>query len=674
MFGITPNFVMSDTLIPREQLFQLPSCIAIKISPDGQRLAYVGADEEGIMNLFVSPNLSLEGAQNLTHFKDPKIRVFHWTPKGDKILLLKDKDGTGEFRLYCLDLASCALKDLTASFDRINAKIFQISAMQNKALIGINQRNPRFHDLYLLDLETGSLALNYQNDRFVNFVLDEKLETVLKMHMNADSSVTLLDRDDLPFITLSAEDAFHTECLRYRDEDRSLYLLDNRDSNTTQLKKIFFDKTQQDIVLGHDNKSDIQDVLFEKGMPVAYATNYALKTWHPLGEQAKKDLDDLTAKMGSNFSIVSTPDQHGLWVVKNVIPEKGTEFWLYDRPSQTLTHLFSSLEISHLASMHPLIIRARDGMQLVSYLTIPKNMDVGGKSKKPLPLVVIPHGGPFKGRDSYTYSPYHQWLANRGYAVLSVNFRLSSGFGKDFVNAGNGQWGKKAHEDILDAVQWCVDSGIADREKLAIFGSSYGGYEALASLTFSPDVFACAIAACGPSNLKTVLNSVPFYWELPSGSIADKMHFFTKNAFITSMGGNPDNEEDIPFLESCSPLNYVDRIKKPLLLVHGANDPIVSVAESDQIFDSMQKRALPVTYLSFPDEGHGIAKFENLLCELAYSEWLLAKILGGTFEPLAEELLKKSSIQIRSSSMPHEEVIEHAYGTISCAAKDRSPK
>lgn len=272
-------------------------------------------------------------------------------------------------------------------------------------------------------------------------------------------------------------------------------------------------------------------------------------------------------------------------------------------------------------------------------------------------MVVIPHGGPFKARDLLSYSPFHQWLANRGYAVLSVNFRLSSGFGKDFVNAGNGEWGKKAHHDIVDAVNWCIDAKIADPEKIAVFGISYGGYEALASLTFTPDFFACAVAICGPSNLKTVLDHVPFYWELTASPLSDKILSFSKNAFITSMGGDPDKKSGAAYLQQCSPLNYVDRIKKPLLLVHGKNDPIVAASESDQIFEKMRSKKLPVLYLSFPDEGHAIAKVSNQMCYLAYSEWLLAQILGGDYEPISEKQLNASSAIIQSYGMRPEEVL-----------------
>jgi dipeptidyl aminopeptidase/acylaminoacyl peptidase len=679
---LMPTFLLANKLIPREKFFQLPSCMAIKISPNGEKLAYVGADDHGIMNLFVSSNLSLESGQKLTHFKEPRIKSFRWSPKGDKILLLKDTNGTGQYHLYCIDLASSVLyrnnlqnrdsakncevkstlseidssgcfsiKNLTAGFGNCDTKIFQFSTSKHKAIIGIKHRHPQFHDLYLFDFENESLTLYFENDHFIDFVFDEDLAIALKIQMNQDSSLTVFDKNHQSLISLKAEDAFHTEWLQYNREDNSLYLLDNRGCNTTQLKKISLDQTQPDLLLGHDDQSDIQDILFEKSKPIAYATNYTQKKWHALNADIQTDLDLLTAQLGSNFSITSQSNNHLLWIVNNVIPEKGSEFWLYRRSSQSLSLLFSSPKLGHLAKMYPLLIPSSDGKELVCYLTIPRNEDQGGKTKNPLPLVVIPHGGPFKGRDTYTYSPFHQWLANRGYAVLSVNFRLSSGFGKEFVTAGNREWGGKAHQDILDAVDWCVQAGLADKERLSILGSSYGGYEALASLTFSPDVFSCAISACGPSNLKTVLNSIPFYWELSSAPLSDSMRFYTKNAFITSIGGDPSKESDIPFLESCSPLNYVDKIQKPLLLVHGANDPIVAIAESDRIFDVMEQKNLPVVYLSFPDEGHGINKLENLLCELAYSEWLLATFLGGAFEPFSEDLLNKSSVKIRASSM-----------------------
>lgn len=408
--------------------------------------------------------------------------------------------------------------------------------------------------------------------------------------------------------------------------------------------------------MGHDPLSDIHDVLFQDDIPIAYATYYTYQKWHPLTDEAKKDLSFLESKLQSNFNPISQSSDGTLWIIKNNIPEKGIEFWLYNRTSQELTELYTHPNIPNLSKTYPLVVSARDGKKIVCYLTLPQELDRSGKVDKPIPLVVIPHGGPFKARDYFGYSYWDQWLANRGYAVLSVNFRLSSGFGKEFVNAGNRQWGKKAHEDIIDAVQLCVDAHIADKDKLAILGVSYGGYEALASLTFTPDFFACAVAVCAPANLKAVLKKCPFYWEFPASTLSDKNIFFTRNAFFKSIGGDPDNEKDIPHLESCSPLNYVDKIKKPLLLIHGGNDPIIVVSESDHIFAKMKEKGLPAMYIFFPDEGHGVARLNNEICCLGYSEWLFAKILGGRCEPISKSEVERSSATIQYSGITPEEV------------------
>ncbi|HSX26917.1 MAG TPA: alpha/beta fold hydrolase [Chlamydiales bacterium] len=642
-----------DPLIPREELFQKPPCMAIKISPDGKRLAYVGSDREGTMNIHVSSGHSLEGAEQVTDFKEPEIRSFYWLPDQQHILLLKDKNGTGQYRLYLVDLISKKMEDLTASYENVNAKIFRVSATENKAIIGLNVRDPRFHDIYAYDLSKNSLTLVYKNEGFINFLFDDDLNIVLKVGMNEDSSQTVMDKNDDVLFHLSAEDAFHTECLKFNPTENALYLIDNRNCDTTQLKKIDLG-SKKEVVLGHDLRSDILDVYFEENRPIAYSTYYTHQEWHPLNNKMKSAIQYLTSKLGANFKIIDQSQNGQWWILKNSVPDRGVEFWIYNYSRRILKLLYSPKD-RPLAKMYPLVIPSQDGYKLVSYLTLPRDMDGGGKPKQPLPLVVVPHGGPFKARDYYDYAAIHQWLANRGYAVLSVNFRLSSGFGKGFVNAGNGQWGKKAHQDLVDAVDWCIDSKIAIKEKVAILGGSYGGHAALSGLTFTPDVFACAVAICGPSNLKTVLDRVPFYWEIcPASAPFSKLLFFTKNAFIKSMGGDPDKESDVPYLQSCSPLNYVDNIKKPLLLVHGANDPIVAASESQQIFAKMEQKKLPVIYLSYPDEGHGLLRIKNLLCFLGHAEWFLSQYLGGSYEPLSQTDLQASSAVIQSRSMPHE--------------------
>jgi dipeptidyl aminopeptidase/acylaminoacyl peptidase len=275
--------------------------------------------------------------------------------------------------------------------------------------------------------------------------------------------------------------------------------------------------------------------------------------------------------------------------------------------------------------MHPFVIPSRDGLNLVSYYTLPlgSDSDDDGIPDAPLPAVLAVHGGPW-GRDVWGYNAQHQWLANRGYAVLSVNFRASTGFGKAFVNAGNREWGHKMHDDLIDAVEWAVEAGIADRDKIAIMGGSYGGYATLAGLTFTPETFACGVDIVGPSNLVTLLETTPPYWK-------------PQIEMLTSRVGDHRTKEGRAFLKKCSPLTYADKICRPLLIGQGANDPRVKQAEADQIVGAMQEKDIPVTYVLYSDEGHGFARPENRMSFNAVAEAFLAECLGGRFEPVGDD-------------------------------------
>jgi dipeptidyl aminopeptidase/acylaminoacyl peptidase len=285
--------------------------------------------------------------------------------------------------------------------------------------------------------------------------------------------------------------------------------------------------------------------------------------------------------------------------------------------------------------MHPREIPARDGLTLVSYLTLPPGSDPDGDGvpDQPVPMVLLVHGGPW-ARDGYGFNRAHQWLANRGYAVLSVNFRGSTGLGKDFLNAGNLEWGAAMHDDLIDAVEWAVDQGIAIRDKVAIMGGSYGGYATLAGLAFTPDVFACGVDIVGPSNLETLLESIPPYWEPQVKQFHERM-------------GNPQTPEGLALLKERSPLHKAHAITKPLLIGQGANDPRVKQAESDQIVSAMQEDGIPVTYVLFPDEGHGFAKPTNNIAFNAVAENFLATCLGGRAEPVGDTL-EASTAEIRT--------------------------
>jgi dipeptidyl aminopeptidase/acylaminoacyl peptidase len=323
-------------------------------------------------------------------------------------------------------------------------------------------------------------------------------------------------------------------------------------------------------------------------------------------------------------------------VVAYVMDDGPVRYYVYDRDTRRARFLFTNrpaLEDATLAKMHPVVIGSRDGLDLVSYYTLPvwKDTDGDGRPSEPLATVLLVHGGPW-ARDAWGFNSMHQWLANRGYAVLSVNFRGSTGFGKEFLNAGNLEWGEAMHDDLIDAVDWAIAEGIADADRVAIMGGSYGGYATLVGLTFTPEKFAAGVDIVGPSNLITLMESIPPYWA----SFRDQ---FRKRV------GDIDAPEGRRLLRAASPLTHVDEITRPLLIGQGANDPRVKEAESEQIVDAMTERSIPVTYVRYPDEGHGFAKPENRLSFFAATEAFLSQHLGGVYEEIGDDF-EGSSIEV----------------------------
>jgi len=366
----------------------------------------------------------------------------------------------------------------------------------------------------------------------------------------------------------------------------------------------------------------------------AYAVDYLRNEWTPVGSAVRDDLAFLKGKLKGDFSVTSRTRADDKWTVASASASQPAVHWLYDRKAKTLTKLFDTrpaLSGLPLVEQHPVEIRSRDGKTLVSYLSLPPGSDPDGDGKPSaaVPLVLLVHGGPW-GRDSYGFNGYHQWLANRGYAVLSTNFRASTGFGKDFISAGDLQWGRKMHDDLLDAVDWAVASGITRPDKVAIMGGSYGGYATLAGLTMTPDKFACGVDIVGPSNLQTLLKTIPPYWE------AIKMQFYKRM-------GDPTTEEGRKLLDERSPLYLAEQIKRPLLIGQGANDPRVNVRESEQIVTAMKGKKIPVTYVVFPDEGHGFARPANNIAFNAVSENFLQSCLGGRAEPIGNTIAASSA-------------------------------
>jgi len=384
--------------------------------------------------------------------------------------------------------------------------------------------------------------------------------------------------------------------------------------------------------MAEDPRADASRVMFnpDTGVPQAVMFEYLRRDWTILDPSIKDDWEYLKKAAKGDLAIESRNRADTRWIVSYLRDDGPVAYYLYNRSSREAKFLFtnrSELEKYTLAPMKPVTIGARDGLELVGYLTTP--VDV--KAKK-LPMVLLVHGGPW-ARDSWGYNGIHQWLANRGYAVLSVNFRGSTGLGKAFLNAGNKEWAAAMHNDLIDAVNWAVTEGIADPDKVAIMGGSYGGYAALVGVTFTPDFFAAAVDIVGPSHLRTLLESIPPYWE-PVRAMFD--------ARVGSL-------EDTAYLDSISPLTRVDAIKKPLLIGQGANDPRVKEAESMQIVDAMQAKNLPVTYVLFPDEGHGFRKPDNTMAFFAVTESFLAKHLGGRAEEI-DSVVRSSSAQIKAGA------------------------
>ncbi|MCD6039690.1 MAG: peptidase prolyl oligopeptidase active site domain protein [Gammaproteobacteria bacterium] len=627
-------------------LFTPPNIMAIKISPDSRYLAYVKAQPSGVMNLYLSLTNKYQQADSLrqlTYFTTPEIYRFFWTDDSKHIVFLQDTNGSKSYQLYAINIESGELKNYTKNFKGITAKIFKVRGHQ--VALGINDRNPRYHDIFILDINKDSLTKIFENDFFSRFTFDDDLKIAFKEKVYDDGSIDIY-KDETVYMHFSPEDAFHSRLVKMQGS--VLYYVDSRNSDTTWLKSINL-ITGKETTWAHDTRSDINDIVFVDGLPFMYSTTWLKKEWHSLGSG---NFDFLQDTLGTTFEVTS--QSQTFWIIRSYHPQRlGASFYLYHHQNKQLSPLFIAKTHSQLREMMPFEFETRDKCKLTAYLTLPHPLKSLDDIQKPVPLIVFPHGGPFQIRDSLIYHPYAQWLASRGYAVLNVNFRLSSGLGKNLVNAGNGEWGRKALFDLIDGVKWCIAKGITTQSQIGIMGGSYGGYSTLAALTFAPKEFAVGISIVGPSSLITVMQKIPTYWDFPSYPLSDSELFFTKGAFIKSMGGHPDTPEGQKFLASRSPLNFANQIESPLLLIQGDNDPIVTKEESQQIFDELKSLKKKARLLSFSDEGHQFKLYANIDVYLAYAEKWLHDVLGGNFEPLCQALLKKSSVKIQDSIVPN---------------------
>ena len=609
-------------LIPRRVLYGNPERAAAAISPDGRRLGYL-APVNGVLNVWVGARDG-DDFKPVTHDTDRGIRQWAWAHNNRHLIYIQDQGGDENWRLYSVDLESGDVTDLTP-FDGVQGQLVGRSKRRpNEVVVGLNRDKPAAHDLYMVDLDTGKLELLEKNPGFYSllgpaWVVDDDLRVIGGVRPTQEGAVELClkspgsDLRDWPvFETFDFEDSLTSAPFHTTADGTGLYLLSSKHANSTRVvladlatgdQKVIFEDSVYDVagVELHPDSREVQLVQVVRDRLDTIVIDPSLE----------EDIAVLRAVHPGDLLLTSRDHADRFWTVAFVADDGPVATYLYDRSSRSARLLFVNqpeLQEYTLAPMEPFSFSARDGLTIHGYLTFPVGPERAG-----LPTVLDVHGGPW-GRNTWGYDPDAQWFANRGYLCVQVNFRGSAGYGKSFVNAGDKEWGGKMHDDLVDAVQWVIGNGYADPKRVAIYGASYGGYAALVGATFTPDLFCCAVDICGPSNLKTLIETAPPYW------VAVAKQFRLRAA-------DPDTEPE--FTWSRSPLSKVGDIKIPMLIGQGANDPRVKQAESEQIVAAMRDKGIPHEYIVFPDEGHGFAKPENRLRFMAAAEGFLAQHVGG---------------------------------------------
>jgi dipeptidyl aminopeptidase/acylaminoacyl peptidase len=620
-----------NELIPRALLFGNPERTQVRLSHDGQQVSFL-APVNGVMNVWVAPVDQVNAAKPITNDTVRGIPFYLWAYDNTHVIHIQDQAGDENWHIYSVNTDTLEGKDLTP-IAGVNAQFNGMSHhVPDEIVVGLNDRVPQLHDLYRINIVTGGRTLLEQNVQgFVNYKVDQQYVVRLAIEMKANGE-NILHRKTAQgwevWQTIPEADNLTTQAMHF-DESGLLYMTDSRDRNTGALYRVNLETDHKQLLAEHA-RVDVGYTIAHPSSAEVQAVGFTVEReeFSVIDPEVAPDLEYLRTVTRGELAIERTLDDRQ-WLVSDSPDNGPVRFLCYDRSAQSASVLFTdrpALEQQPLAAKQAVTITARDGLPLVSYLTRPINTN-----DQAVPLVLLVHGGPW-GRNHWNFDPEAQFLANRGYAVLQVNFRGSNGFGKHHINAGNLEWGGKMHDDLLDAVDWAVREGITKRETVAIMGGSYGGYATLAGLTMTPDVFVCGVDIVGPSNLQTLLESVPAYWE-------------PIIAMLRMRVGDNTTEEGRALLNQRSPLTHAAKISRPLLIGQGANDPRVKQAESDQIVHAMRENNIPVTYALFPDEGHGFARPENNLAFYAITEAFLAKHLGGRAEAIGTAL-EGSSMQI----------------------------
>jgi dipeptidyl aminopeptidase/acylaminoacyl peptidase len=601
-------------------LFGNPERTAASISPDGTRLGFVAPVDE-VLNVWVAPIDDLDAARPVTHDRGHGVQVYRFAHDDRTLLYLRDTEGDENWRLYTLDLET-GESTLRTPAEGVTAALMGHNRWNpTTVLVGLNADNPQLHDVYSLDLPTGELTKVEDNPGFAGWLVDSDLQVRGGAAMTPDGGAVIALREPdgsyAPWRQIGPQDVATTSVLGYTRDGSAMLLISSLDVNAGRLVRLDL-ATGEETVLAEDPVYDVGGIVTDPETlePLSVVFSKDRDEWVHLDPVFGAEVDELRGRLRGDIGI-GRDRANRTWLVTETLSDGPVRYHRYDRDTRDLRLLFvhkPALEDYRLAPMEPFAFTSRDGLTIHGYLTYPVGVD-----RRDLPAVLDVHGGPW-ARDEWGYNAEAQWLANRGYVCVQVNYRGSTGYGKEFLNAGDRQWGAAMHDDLLDAVAHLADSGGVDPDRVGIYGGSYGGYAALLGAAFTPDVFRCAVDLVGPSNLITLISSVPEYWK-------------PQIALFHTKVGNPETEAD--FLWSRSPLSRVDDIRIPVLVAQGKNDPRVKEAEAQQIVDALQAKGLPYEYLLFPDEGHGLVRPENRERFYAAAERFLATHLGGRSEDTA---------------------------------------
>lgn len=641
-------------LIDREVFFDDPIISGGRLSPDGSYISFL-SPYEGTRNIFVKPlDAPFEEAIPVTNVTERPIMNYFWSRDGRFLLYVMDKGGDENFNIYAVDPTEAApgvipeARNITKR-DGVRAAIYHISRIDPDLMfVGMNDRDPAWHDLYSLKISTGELTLLRQNNnRYTSWIFDYEDKLRMATRSNIDGSNELFRMDPAGQTLIYSWSVLETAYpAAFRKDNQHFYLVSNvgDDVDLTQLYLMNINTGEKEFIEKDPlAKADFGGLgISDKTLELLFTTYTDERTrYYFKNEVFENHFNTAKTELGDKeLSFFSATSNERFWLISASADTDPGSVYLYDTETKKLTYQYSprpNIPKEHLSTMTSIRYPSSDGLEIQAYLVMPK-----GFGRKNLPLVVHPHGGPW-ARDYWGYNAYAQFLANRGYAVLMPNFRGSTGFGKNFLNAGNHQWGELMQDDITWGVKHLIDKGIVDPERVAIFGGSYGGYATLAGVAFTPELYAAGVSFVGPSNLITLLNSIPPYWEAFRIVLHKRM-------------GDPSTPEAEKRLISQSPLFSADKIVAPLMVVQGQNDPRVKKAESDQIVVALRDRGFAVEYLNAPDEGHGFARPVNNMAFVAAMEKFLARHVGGRFqETMTEEVanrLKEITVDVTTVEMP----------------------